>query len=146
MTLLILASLIWAGVVPTRQEANTYQIKQTIRETFTITGKDNQQTFTYPVSNISGVAITRTIRIYTEFNVTNNIGRSDVLIELKIFDLESVTGSIYSAISSSDRKFGYTSLNEVLSVKRRYLFTVTVYGSNASGILQGIIVQDVQKS
>lgn len=146
MTLLILGALIWAGVIPTRQEANTYQIKQNIRENFTITGTATSQAFTIPIQNITGPAIARTIYVYAEFNATNNPYNNIVNIELQLLDIGKVSVEMQKVTSYNDKVFTYASINFYASVTHFYSLSLTVRGANVTGILRGNIIQIIQKS
>ena len=143
MTVIILASAIWMGIIPTQQQVeNTYQLRQTIQETFIITGKDNQQTFTYPIKNITEDAVARTLKVYAEFNAINNPKNSLVSVELHLFDTKSL-GKISEIESYPDKIFGSTSMNFNLNPKRAYSLCIMVHGANVTGNIQGTIIQEI---
>jgi len=52
---------------------------------------------------------------------------------------------MYKFSSNEDKKFGYTSTSFNANTKRFYLLAMVVYASNASGLVQGIIIQNIQK-
>ena len=142
MTIIILGGLIWAGVIPLQQQPNTYQLRQTIQETFTITGKNNQQTFTYPVKNITGEAAARTLNVYAEFNIIDNPNQGIVSLDLRLFDLLSQMDRD-KVTSIQSKTFSSTSMTINISPLRSYVLFVTVIGSNITGNIKGTIVQEI---
>ncbi len=142
-TILILGSLIWVGVIPL--QPNTYQLRQTIQEAFTITGKNNQQTFTYPIKNITGEATERTLKVYVEFTETNNPSKKEINMEIQLYDTE-INKEITKVTSNLDSIYGVSSIDFNLNPKRFYFVRLIIYGVNTTGSLRGNVLQDITRS
>ena len=88
----------------------------------------------------------RTLKVYAEFNVTNNPNQIKVNFEMFLFDSEKgVFREIQKESSNTDKVFGSASIIYNLNVKHAYLLSFIVYGANVTGNLKGLIIQDITK-